>query len=329
MGFMSAFAGENLPTDGDIPSQDIECVLHTSLQSQSHRSNDLFNLGQVFLFLGSSYVPMVGAAIDEHFARLLDAKPVKLWFCHPSRGSPNELGSSEYFSPRISVLRLQSSSLKTQYNFYILFSEPCFVARVGASSAASSVYGGTSRVPLAELGSSGDCGLQSSSFSIAISDLTAVMKEILGYKNDQCTSGEHHCDGSLIKYSEIWRNCGFLLLFVLLFGIITLLVMCFLNIIKKKDEWKKPHRKRQAAGPPVTRLQRRRSCQLVPSLAGAHPGRRSGSWRPVPTCPHGHAQRASVKRLIRRLCVSLTHLTLFKRGLASPHLMSLGEAGLQ
>ncbi|KAG6943134.1 hypothetical protein JG687_00018641 [Phytophthora cactorum] len=109
MGFMSAFAGENLPTDGDIPSQDIECVLHTSLQSQSHRSNDLFNLGQFFLFLGSSYVPMVGAAIDEHFARLLDAKPVKLWFCHPSRGSPNELGVlHQAFMAELHVLLLQN-----------------------------------------------------------------------------------------------------------------------------------------------------------------------------------------------------------------------------
>ncbi|KAG6949235.1 hypothetical protein JG688_00014716 [Phytophthora aleatoria] len=108
MGFMSAFAGENLPTHGDIPSQDIECVLHTSLQSQSHRSNDLFNLGQVFLFLGSSYVPMVGAAIDEHFARLLDAKLVKLWFCHPSRGSSNEELLHQAFMAELHVFLLQN-----------------------------------------------------------------------------------------------------------------------------------------------------------------------------------------------------------------------------
>ncbi|KAF1783134.1 hypothetical protein GQ600_894 [Phytophthora cactorum] len=53
----------------------------------------------------------------------------------------------------------------------------------------------------------------------------------------------------------------------------------------RDDEWKKPHRKRQAAGPPITRLQRRRSCQLVPSLAGTHPGRRSGSWQASPNVP--------------------------------------------
>ncbi|KAG2782902.1 Pleiotropic drug resistance protein 1 [Phytophthora cactorum] len=37
----------------------------------------------------------------------------------------------------------------------------------------------------------------------------------------------------LMKHSEIWRNCGFLLLFVLLFGVFTLLAMRFLNYQKK------------------------------------------------------------------------------------------------
>ncbi|ETP23889.1 hypothetical protein F441_03047, partial [Phytophthora nicotianae CJ01A1] len=37
----------------------------------------------------------------------------------------------------------------------------------------------------------------------------------------------------LMKHSEIWRNCGFLLLFVVIFGIFTLLAMRFLNYQKK------------------------------------------------------------------------------------------------
>ncbi|KAG6949234.1 hypothetical protein JG688_00014717 [Phytophthora aleatoria] len=72
----------------------------------------------------------------------------------------------------------------------------------------------------------GDC---SSEADLGCTQMTNVPPSL----PENITVKEYLETNFLMKHSEIWRNCGFLLLFVLLFGVFTLLAMRFLNYQKK------------------------------------------------------------------------------------------------